>query len=218
MLSPEEPAYTSDVSRVICAIQSHFRTINRDDSSEFSGDLSPIRAWDMLENWYIFLMKASFPELPEARHFKHLCEAVTDAHSVFFYESVRPRLEITPADLTAAQCQTTGGFRPDLDASISTASAALRALEKKFCTSDTRNVLNQFPLALTIAQVHAEKCGRVDVIRHLTWHTSRHSENGSTDYHAERGEIDAFKKSLKGERWGFPSLVSSQNESVQTFR
>ena len=80
----QQPSYVSDGSRVTRAVQAHFSSLNKDDTSKFSGDLTQFPSFDMFEKRINALMESSFPMLAPEKRVIHLAEALTEDAQRFF--------------------------------------------------------------------------------------------------------------------------------------
>lgn len=213
---PDVPAYVSDGSRVSRAVQSSFSTIDVDDTSKFSGDLTHAPAYDMFEKRYVALMNSSFSLLEEEKRVFYLSEALTGDAQRFFYEQLMPRLGRALPGLDSARPPPTTGVAPN----IRTLSAAFAALEARFCTHDARNVLHQAMAALNLSRVRAEtKCDLPDALRELKRRIDKLSANGPREYRNEICKIDTFVKCLAGEAWTLmPIMRCKDPNSTQTLQ
>lgn len=212
----ETPSYLTDGSRVSCAVQSTFLTIDADDTSKFSGDLTHSPAFDIWEQHYVGLMKDSFPKLEQAKCVLYLADALTGDAQRYYYEQLVPRLGRALPGLESARPPPVEG----LGENIRILSEAILALENRFCTPDARNVLHQTMNAMTLSSVCQElKCSKSDGLRELKRRIDKLSANGPREYKNETCKIDTFTKCLARETWALmPIMRCKDPNATQTLQ
>ena len=193
--SAEEPRQY-DAPHFRRTVSNHF---NGDgDKACFSGDLANPPSFDLWEKRYRSLV-ATF-KCEEQDKVALLAEALSGPALSFFYDQLVPD--------SARSDQTIVGAP-----NVRSVSAAMQALEKRFCTPTARNVLKAELDQLQLSHIEKNSSGKPEALTKLRNEIARLSCNGPKEFTSQAHQILALRKALKGEDWAIAPLVAANERS-----
>lgn len=211
-----EPSYISDGSRVDRAVQAAFSTVGTDDSSKFTGDLSKAPSFDIWEKRYTALMARNFPALKEDQKVEHLQDALSGDAQRFFLKEIVPRSARPHESLDELR----GGMSryAASPTNISSLSLALREIEKRFCTRESKGVLYKELQRLTLSKIRKDlrTDDNAEAIRGLKREIECKSANGPKEYRSDICQTDIMVKAMRGESWALMPLLKCEESEGHT--